>query len=242
MRSILIIARREVASLFVSPVAYFVLFLFMIFMGIIFTVRVFVPGRFVEIRELIDWSRFSLFFVVPLLTMSLLSEEYSTGRIEIIRTSPISEMQLILGKFFGAMTYYLFLIFCSLVYLVLMMFFGKPDYGQVFAAYIGMVFMGFMFVSVGLFYSACTREQIVAALASIITLGILVALSYLSPQVPVTFLKIPLRAITEYLAVGTHIGDFARGSIQLTNVVYFSGFSLLFLFWTYVVLESRKWR
>jgi ABC-2 type transport system permease protein len=140
------------------------------------------------------------------------------------------------------MTYYLFLILCSLVYLIIMRVFGKPDWGQVLSSYIGMIFMGFMFVSVGLFYSACTREQIVAALASIITLGILVSLSYLSAQVPVTILNVPTRAITEYLAVGTHISDFARGSIQLTNIVYFLGFSFIFLFWTYVVLESRKWR
>jgi ABC-2 type transport system permease protein len=243
MSQVLTIAKREVLSLFVSLVAYFVLFLFLASMGILFVWQVFIPGRMVEVRNLIDMSRFILFFIVPLLTMSLFSDEYRSGRVEILRTSPITELQLLLGKFIGAMTFYLFLVASSLIFLVLLMMFGKPDYGQVVSSYVGMFFMGFMFVAVGLFFSACTREQILAALSSIMSLGFLVALSYFASSLPKTlFWKIPLRPVAEYLAVGTHIADFTRGSIELTNMVYFTGFGLVFLFLTYLVLESKKWR
>lgn len=242
MSQVLTIARREVMSLFISPVAYLVLFLFLVFMGILFTWQIFIPGQIVEIRNLIDWSRFALFFVVPLMTMSIFSDEYRSGRIEILRTSPITELHLLLGKFIGAMIFYLFLVASTLIFLVLLVIFGKPDFGQVIASYIGMLFMGFMFVAVGQFFSACTREPIVAALASMITLGVLVCLSFLSGRLPATVLKIPVRHVADYLAVGTHIADFARGSVELTNIVYFTGFGLVFLFWTYLVLESKKWR
>jgi ABC-2 type transport system permease protein len=243
MNQVLTIAKREVLSLFVSLVAYFVLFLFLASMAILFVWQVFQPGRMVEVRVLIDMSRFILFFIVPLLTMSIFSDEYRSGRGEILRTSPITELQLLLGKFIGAMTFYLFLVVSSLIFLVLLMIFGRPDYGQVVSSYIGMFFMGFMFVAAGLFFSACTREQILAALSSIMSLGFLVALGYFSGSLPAKVLGfIPLRAMADYLAVGTHISDFTRGSIELTNIVYFTGFGVLFLFLTYLVLESKKWR
>ena len=242
MSQVLTIAKREVLSLFVSLVAYFVLFLFLASMAILFIWQVFLPGRMVEVRVLIDLSRFVLFFIIPLLTMSIFSDEYRSGRVEILRTSPITELQLLIGKFIGAMVFYLFLVASTLIFLILLMLYGKPDFGQVVSSYIGMIFMGFMFVAVGLFFSACTREQILAALSSTMTLGLLVALSYFSSSLPAKLWILPLRPVADYLAVGTHIGDFTRGSIELTNIIYFSGFGLLFLFFTYLVLESKKWR
>lgn len=246
MGAVLTIAKRELTSLFVSPVAYVVLFLFLVFMGIIFTWQIFVPGQYVEIRSLIDWSRFSLFFVVPLMTMSMFSDEYRSGRIEMLRTSPISDFQLLLGKYIGAMCFYLVLVASTVIYLLLLLHYGWPDFGQVVASYIGMIFMGLMFVAVGLFFSACTAEQIVAAMAGMITLGCFTIISFLTPKLPidvgVVSARIPIRSVADYMAVGTHIGDFTRGSIELTNIAYFSGIALLFLFWTYLLLESKKWR
>src|SRR3954452_13620776 len=211
-------------------------------MAILFAWQVFIPGRMVEVRVLMDLSRFILFFIVPLLTMSIFSDEYRSGRVEILRTSPITELQLLAGKFIGAMVFYLFLVASTLIFLALLLMFGKPDFGQVIASYIGMFFMGFMFVSVGLFFSACTREQILAALSSTMTLGLLVSLTYFSGNLPAKIWFIPVRPVAEYLAVGTHMSDFTRGSVELTNIMYFTGFGLLFLFLTYLVLESKKWR
>ena len=246
MSRVLTIAKREVSSLFLSPIAYLVLFLFLVFMGIIFAWWIFIPGQVTELRNLVDLSRFSLFFIVPLMTMSIFADEYRSGRIEMLRTSPITELDLVLGKFLGAMTFYLFLIASTFIYLALLMIFGRPDFGQVLASYVGMILMGCMFVAVGLFFSACTKEQIVAALAGIITLGAFTIISRFSQSLPGPFKlgswEINFRSVADYLSVGTHIGDFAKGTIEITNVVYFVGFTLLFLFWTYLLLESRKWR
>ncbi len=246
MSRVLTIARRELSGLFCSPIAYVVLFLFLLFMSIVFFLVIFKPGGAVDLRELFDYSRFSLFFVVPLLTMSTFSDEYRSGRIEMLRTSPVTEFDLLLGKFIGMMTYYLVLVASTLIYLFILMIWGKPDLGQVISGYFGMVLMGCMFVAVGLFFSACTREQIVAALAGMITLGSITILSYFTGNIPREFsmgkFTLAPRAFAEFLSVRTHITEFAQGTIALNSVTYFLGFALLFLFWTYVLLESRKWR
>ena len=144
------------------------------------------------------------------------------------------------------MVFYLFLVASTLLYLAILLPFGRMDAGQVISSYIGMFFLGLMFVAAGLFFSACTREQIVAALAGMITLGALTILSFILPLLPIQFgtgrFAVPVRAVAEYLAVGTHVANFTKGSIELTSVTYFLGFAAMFLFWTYLLLESRKWR
>jgi len=249
MSSILIIARRELSGLFVSLTAYIVLALFLFFMGLIFSLpqlHIFGSGELIELRQFTYFMRVALFIVVPLLTMSTFSDEYRTGRIEILRTSPITEFQLLMGKFLGTMAFYLVMMASTLIFLAILMSFGRPDYGQVFSCYLGMILMGSMFVAMGLFYSSITKEPIVAALLSFLTFLILGVADYLAPNMPTSFnifkWAVPLRETVEYLTVGTHIGDFTRGSLELSSTMYFVGFSTLFLFWTYIVLESKKWR
>lgn len=240
------IAKREVTSLFYSPIAYIVLAFFLLFMGIFFAVMIFVPGQITELRRLIDLSRFAFFFLVPTLTMHLFANEYNSGRIEMLRTSPISEFQLLMGKFFGAMGFFLVLVAATFVFLILLMIYGQPNFGQVIASYTGMILMGCMFVSIGLFYSACTQHQIVAWLAGILTLAAFTMLSWFAPMMPATIpifkLNLPLRSVANYLSVGQHLADFSKGTIQTSHVAYFLGFTALFLFLTYLLLESRKWR
>jgi len=252
MGRILVIARREVSSLFVSPIAYVVLFLFMIFMGILFVVpalRIFQPGEFVDVsfRQFSNFSRFALFFVVPMLTMSIFADEYRSGRIEMLRTSPVTEFQLVMGKFFGVMAFYLSLLASTVLFYIIFLLNGRPDLGQVISTYLGMILMGCMFVACGLFFSSCTREPIVAALSAVITLGVLTitdifATSLPREWVPFKNFHIPIRPVVEYLTVGSHFGDFTRGSVELGNIMYFAGCAALFLFWTYIVLESKRWR
>jgi ABC-2 type transport system permease protein len=246
MSQVMTIAKREFSSLFISLVGYLVLSLFLFFMGLIFIWRIFVPGQIIELRDLTDFSRFGLFFIIPLLTMSFFSEEYRSGRIEMLRTSPISEFQLLVGKYLGAMWYYFVLLGVSTIFLFLLLIFGKPDFGKIFSCYLGMALMGSMFVSVGLFFSACTREPILAALFTFLTLGFFTLSNFITPFIPrsisVFSKEFTVQRVFEYLTLKTHIVDFARGSVELGNIIYFLGFSALFLFWTYIVLESKKWR
>jgi len=246
MGRVLTIARREVSSLFYSPIAYVVMFLFLLFMGIFFAWWVFIPGQVTELRRLVDVARFALFFIVPLMTMSIFSEEYKSGRIEMLRTSPVTEFDLVIGKFLGAMGFYLVLVATTFIFLGLLLIFGKPDWGQVFASYIGLGLMGAMYVSVGVFFSACTREQIVAAMGSFLTLAAFSLITLFTDSLPAVLnvfgAKVPIRAVAIYLGSGSHMADFSKGVLATSHVFYFGGFTLLFLFFTYLLLESRKWR
>jgi ABC-2 type transport system permease protein len=239
---VLTIARREVTSLFYSPIAYFVLFLFLLVTGFLFAALVFVPGQLSEVRTLVDYSRFGLFFIIPGITMSLLSDEYRSGRIEMLRTSPLTEFDLVVGKYLGAMFFYLILLASTLLFVALLVIYGRPDWGQTFAAYLGLLLMGMMFVSIGIFFSTCTQNQIVAYLATLLVLGFLTFASGLATILPTALWIIPVRAPLAYLGVASHIADFSKGVIAVSHLGYFCGFTLLFLFLTYLILESRKWR
>ncbi len=247
MQRISVIARREVASLFFSPIAYLVMFLFLLVEGFLFGMMVFVPGNLTELRMVVSFSQFGLFFIIPLMTMSLFSEEYRSGRIEMLRTSPITELDLVLGKFAGAMIFYIVLLGLTFIYLGLLVIFGRPDWGQTFSSYLGLLLLGTMYVSVGLFFSACTQAQIVAAMASFLTLGFFTFAQPLSGFLPQNWgvfgqVKVPVRAIFRYLGSGSHVEDFAKGVFDTQHLVYFGGFTVLFLFMTYLVIESKKWR
>ncbi|HVS71048.1 MAG TPA: ABC transporter permease [Phycisphaerae bacterium] len=242
MGRVYVIARREVGALFYSPIAYFVLFLFLLVTGFLFGSLVFVPGQLSEVRQLVEYLRFGLFFIVPGITMSLLADEYRSGRIEMLRTSPITELDLVLGKYLGAMLFYIILLASSFIYVALLVIWGRPDWGQTFSAYLGLLLLGMMFVSIGLFFSTCTKDQIVAYLATMLVLGFMTFASGLSTLVPKQQWFIPLRAPINYLGVWAHISDFSRGVVDTEHLVYFLGFTLLFLFLTYLIVESRKWQ
>jgi ABC-type transport system involved in cytochrome c biogenesis permease component len=145
MSTVLTIAKREVTSLFYSPIAYFVLFLFLVVTGFLFGLQVFVPGQLSEIRRFIDFSRFGLFFIIPGITMSVFADEYRSGRIEMLRTSPITEAQLVLGKYLGAAYFFLILVAVTLVFVGLLVIYGRPDWGMTAAAYVGLILLGLMF-------------------------------------------------------------------------------------------------
>jgi ABC-2 type transport system permease protein len=246
MSRTLTIARRELSGFFLSPIAYIVLFLMFVAMGVVFGTKIFVPGKITEVRQFFEYSQLFLFFLIPPLTMGLFSEEYKSGRIEVLRTSPITEAQLLTGKFIATFIFYCFILAMTLVYLFILMAFGRPDFGAVLSSYIGMLLMGALYVAIGIFFSACTQDQIVALLSSFLTLGALTFLEQLTNMLaPVTdfFGKaFPLRSIVEYFGTTFHTADFLKGTIDVSHIVYFASGTVLFLFFTYLILESRRWR
>jgi ABC-2 type transport system permease protein len=99
-----------------------------------------------------------------------------------------------------------------------------------------------MFIAIGLFFSTCTQNQIVAYLATLLLLGFLTFAGGLATILTPEFWGIPLRSILTYVGVGSHVAYFSKGEIGVSHLSYFLGFTALFLFLTYLILESRKWR
>src|SRR5947208_13383300 len=157
MRSI-VIAKRELSSYFYSPIAYVAMALFLLACGGLFWDD-FRPGQPVAMRTIFDWMVWLLVLVVPMLCMGLLAQEWATGTVETMMTAPVGEADVVLGKFFGSFFFFLFLLAPTLLYVLLLRIYGRPDYGPIFSGYVGILLVGALFISIGLFCSSLTRTQ-----------------------------------------------------------------------------------
>src|ERR1700750_2929486 len=159
------IARRELLSYFFSPIAYVALAIFLLVCGMLFA-RDFTPGQPSEMRTIFEWMVWLLVFIVPVLSMGLLSQEWASGTIEPLMTAPLSEAEVIIGKFIGLLAFFFVLLIPTLFYVVLIRIYGQPDVRPIASGYLGIVLVGALYIAVGLFCSSLTRSQVVAAVSS----------------------------------------------------------------------------
>ena len=239
MRNIATMARRELGAYFLSPIAYAVATVYLFSTGLAFGLGTFRNGAEASLRTLFEfWILLILVFVLPMLTMRLLSEEFRNGTIETLITAPISEVEVILGKFFGAFVFYLFLLATLLLYPIVLSIYGPVDGQLLVCNYIGLLLTGALFISVGLFFSACTRHQIVAVIFSFALLALMTFASHGLAQVVEGW----PRAVLQHLSVRTHFFDFVRGMVDMNHVVFFITMTALFLFLTVKRLEMWRWQ
>lgn len=232
--------RREIGAYFLSPIAYIVMAIFLFSSGLAFGLGVFYAGGESSLRGLFEfWMLLILVFVVPMLTMRLLSEEFRSGTIETLLTAPVKETEIVLGKFFGCFAVYLVLLASLLIYPVIVSLFGELDVKLLICNYIGLIFLGALFVSVGLFFSACTRHQIIAVLLS---LALLALMTFASQGLATVVETGWLRALLQQVSVRSHFSDFVIGVIDLNHVVFFLSVTVLFLFLCVKRLEMRRWQ
>lgn len=232
------IARRELSSYFCSPVAYVAMTLFLLATGALFW-NDFQPGQPVGLRMVFDWMVWLLVFVVPVLCMGLLAQEWATGTFETLVTAPVGDAEVVVGKFLGATLFLVFMIVPTLLYVAMLLLYARVDLGPIFAGYLGMLLVGALFCSVGLFCSSLTRSQVVAAVAAA---AVLFAITIV-PWWVVS--RTPLAGFWRTAAdqgVFTRYADFSKGVIDLANVAFFVAATAAFLFFTVKVVESRRWK
>ncbi len=238
MRKTLIIARRELAGYFVSPMAYVLVALLLLTTGLWFFQRIFVPGREASLKPLFEAMAYIMIFAVPLLTMRQLAEEYHAGTIETLMTVPVSDGQVVAGKFLGVMGFYLVLLATTLILLLLMTIFGQPDPGVAASGYLGMVLLGGMYVAIGLFASSMTHYQLVAA---IVAIAICAAMALLPPLL-VAHGGEPWGRLAMGVNVTEYFKDFASGRFDSRGVIFFASVAAVFLYLSVKTLESKRWR
>jgi len=238
MRKTLVLARRELASYFVSPMAYIVAALFLMGSGGWFFSEIFRQGNEASLRVLFDGMAMMMVAAVPLLTMKLISDELRSGTIETLMTAPVTEVEIVLGKFLGVLALYAILLAGTAVYLVLMSLYGQPDAGVAVMGYVGMLLLGTAFISVGVFASTLTRYQLVAA---IIGIAVLALFTLVMPWMVRTATP-PMNHLAARLNVMAYFQDFSRGMFDSRGLVFFLGSAVLFLFLSVKTLESRRWR
>ncbi len=259
MRNFLAIYTKEMRSYFVSPVAYVIAGVFLFLTGYLFRNilmqfnyyclqfsqrQQFMQGGMpnLNLNEMVVTQFFAVMdfiwlMVVPMLTMRLFSEEKKSGTIELLMTSPVSPTQVLLGKFFAALSLYTAIVALTLVYCLILEAYGDPDWGPIWSAYLGYLLLGGTFIGVGVLASSLTENQIVAVLLAFGALLLLWLIDWSASFAGPTAAK-----ILSYMSIIQHLQDFQRGVIDTGDVVFYLSFTFFTLFLTTRVLESRRWR
>jgi ABC-2 type transport system permease protein len=232
------IARREVSSYFYSPIAYVAMTLFLFAAGFSFWDD-FQPGQPAVMRSIFEHMVWLLVFVIPILCMGLLSQEWATGTIETLMTAPLGETEVVLGKFLGSLIFFVVLLIPTLIYVAMLRIYGQPDYGPIFAGYLGLFLVGALFIAISLFCSSLTKSQVVAAVASAAILLVTTIVPWYASN-KATLSGFWRRAADQ--GVLTRYTDFSKGIIDTGNLVFFVAITAVFLFLTVKVLESRRWK
>ena len=253
VRNVLAIAGKEIRSYFASPIAYIIIGLFAFVFGRFFDVYL---AFFVQrssgmnpmggganninqdmIRYVFMNSAVIILFMMPIITMRTYSEEKRSGTIELLLTSPLTDLQIILGKFLGAMALYAGMLAVTLPHMAVLFWYGNPEWRPIAAGYLGLLLMGGSFVSLGLLISSLTKNQIVAAAITFVAFLTLWIISWTADQSgPWT------RAVLTHLSIIDHYDDFARGIIDTKHLIYYLSFITFGLFLTAKSVDSERWR
>ncbi len=236
MTSVGTIFQREINSYFLSPIAYVVVAVFMVFSGYFFSVMLGITQES-TLRYSLAYTQFILSILTPVITMRLLAEENKTGTIEPLMTAPVTDFEVVFGKFLAAWALYNVMVAPTALYIIFLAWVGSPDYGTIIASYIGLVLMGGLFISIGLLVSAVTKNQIVAAVIGIVALLILLVIGLASAGNEGWFYS-----VLRYIGTYDHWDTFTKGIVDTRDVIYYASFTALLLFIIVRIVESRRWR
>ena len=239
MNQTLTIAGRELMGLFYSPIAYVVLGLFALGTGLIF-VGNFYPGEPATLRPTLQGLVWLMIFLVPAISMRLISEEFRSGTFEPLMTSPVTDAQVVLGKWLGAMGFYAALMVPLLVLAVVLEVYADPDGGPMRTGLLGLLLVGGFYLAIGTFASAVTQNQIIAFLLTVFVICLFTILFFFLPQA--SFVGASLRSAMFYMNVNMQFDDFSKGLIDTSNLIYFASGIAFFLFLAVKMLESKRWR
>jgi ABC-2 type transport system permease protein len=248
------IFRKELKSYFASPIAYLLMAVFALIFGYFFYVAtaIFVARGFesqmmgrgfpMDINEwvirplLMNVSVIGL-FLIPMITMRLFAEEKRSGTIELLMTSPVRDVEVILGKWFAALTLYAAILGVSAINMAFLFLYGEPDWKPILVGYLGLLLQGGCLLAVGTFISTTTRNQIIAGGATFSACLLLWILDWVSSYETAAWAK-----VMSYLSVVTHFEPFSKGVLDSKDVIFYLSVIFFGLFLTARSVESLRWR
>src|SRR6202023_3418569 len=254
MRNIWVICQKELGSYFVSPVAYLLLTMFALIFGFFFwnSVGYFnamglqsqMQGQSVPmsvndyvIRPLLSNISVVGLFFIPMITRRLFAEEKRTGTIELLATSPIRDLEIIVGKWLAGMILYSCLLLFTALNFAFLFHYGNPDWKPLAVGYLGLLLQAGTLLALGTFISTLTKNQIIAGAATFGVCLLLWVLEWTSGYESATWAH-----VLAYLSVITHFESFAKGVIDSKDVIYYLSGIFLGLFFTARSMESLRWR
>jgi len=237
---------REIASYFLSPIAYVVTFLFLLVNGVMFYISAINyqdnPQQIDGIIGYLFGSLVTYFWIIllpPIITMRLFAEEKRTGTLETLMTAPVTDAQVVAGKFLAAEVFYMLIWSTLLLHVLMLSILGNPDLGPVKAIYIGLIGLGALMNSLGLLASALTRNQIISASLSLVGCLFLVTLGLLRiffPDDP------EAGRFFDFIGISSHFIQFLRGVVDLRYLGLYLLGTGIFLFLAVRILEGRRWK
>lgn len=247
MSAAFIIAKREIFSFFVSPIAYVVITAWLLWSGVVFWVLMsFVAGQGVsqaasQTPLSLVFGGTTLFYIpllifVPIVTMRLVAEERRTGTIELLLTAPVRDVEVVLGKYLAAMVFWIAMWFPTLMYVWLISRYGDVDLGAVGASYLGILGIGVYYMAVGVLMSALSRNQIVAAILTFLTLGGLFMFGVLE----FVFQDSEYKDLFSYASIWGHMEAFSKGLVDTRFLVFDVSIAVVALFFAVRAVASRR--
>jgi ABC-2 type transport system permease protein len=258
MSNILAIAHKELKNYFATPIGYVLVGFFTLLFGWFFYTMLWYFERqsmqmasmgmmgeapTMNVNEQLIRPAFMnvsviLLLTMPLITMRLYSEEKRSGTIELLLTSPLTDFQIVIGKFLGSMALYAIMLSVTLLHIAILYVYGNPEWRPIAAGYLGLLLMGGCFVAVGLFISSMTRNQIVAAMATFGVFLLLWVINWIAPSIT----NPTVQAVVNYLSFTDHLNDFVSGVVDTAHLCYYVSFIAFGLFLTARSVDSERWR
>jgi ABC-2 type transport system permease protein len=254
LRNISAVAGKELRSYFASPTAWVMMGFFAFLFGYFFVtyLQFFVqqsmqaqfggapPTMNVNmqlVRPLLGNASVIILFLLPMVTMRTYSEEKRSGTIELLLTSPLTDFEIIMGKFLGVVGLYMALLAVTLVYVSFLFVYGDPEWLPLVSGYLGLLLLGSCFISLGLFISSTTRNQMVAGAATFVLALLLWIVDWMADSAGPT-----TASLLRYLSITQHFDDFGKGVIDTKHVIYYLSFISFGLFLTLKSVDSERWR
>jgi len=235
MTNIRTIAGRQFRSYFNGPIAYIVVAVFLLVLGFLFWQTFFLQQR-ATAREMFNYFSLINYFALPAVTMGLLAEEKRTGTIELLITMPVTDAQVILGKFLGVLGLYLVMMLLTLPYVFSISSLGELDWGPVFAGYFGLLLQGLALIGIGLACSSFTDNQLIAFFAALAISVFFFLIDKFLPLMPRG-----LQPMLEFISFDVHLNLLRRGVIAVRDTLFFLSVAGLAVLIAFRSLESRRW-
>ena len=240
MNKIWIITRRELASFFDSLIAYVIIIMFLGFTGFFTWLtgnNVFLMGQ-ANLQVFFQIGFWTLFFFILALTMKMLAEETRSGTIELLSTKAISDWEIVTGKFLACLLLVVIALTCTIPYYVTVSQLGSVDHGAIIGGYLGLILLTAGYVSIGLFASSITNNQIVAFLIALL-IGIFFQLLF---DIMGFTLRGSVGNILNYLSMRNHFDSLSRGVIDSRDLIYFFSVIVIGLTFSQAMLSKRNWQ
>ena len=237
MQQFYAICKKEIFSYFNSPLAYIFTVIFLIVGNWLFFQSFFLYNQ-ASMRSYFDLIPWIFLFITPALTMRLWAEEKKSGTMEILLTFPVKDVTVALAKFFSSLAFLTIVLLLSISLPLTIAFLGNLDIGVIIGGYLGALFLGAIYLSIGLFLSSLTKNQIVAFLLAAVSCFVLFIISTPFVLQAVSWLA----PILKVIGSASHFQNLSRGLLDTRDILYFLSVTALFLYLNYQVLASRNWK